>query len=341
MNLIQRLFTSAIAGTLLVSSSLDPVKASEREVRIYSGRHYNTDKQIYKKFAEETGIKIRLIEATGISLVERLKREGSNSKADVILLVDAARISNAAKNGLLQSYRSEKLDKNVPIEYRDPQARWYGLTRRVRVMVANPKKVDINSIKDYSDLSNPSLAGLVCVRKRSSPYNQSLVANQIVNKGEAKTKQWLKGMISNISQPFFPGDIGVIRAVAQGKCGVGIVNHYYVSRMLAGINGIKDKKLANKVKVITPNPAHVNVSAGGIARYSENKEEAIQLLEFLASPTGSMGLAGPTYEHPLVGFNSTKEVTQFGKFTPDSVTIDQLGINNKKAINMMRKAGWD
>ena len=134
MKLIKRLFTSLIASSLLVSSSLNHVKASDREVRIYSGRHYNTDKQIYKKFAEETGIKIRLIEATGISLVERLKREGSKSKADVILLVDAARISNAAKNGLLQSYKSAELDKNVPVEYKDPQYRWYALTRRVRVM---------------------------------------------------------------------------------------------------------------------------------------------------------------------------------------------------------------
>tara|TARA_Y100001968_G_scaffold1065_1_gene811 strand:+ start:2326 stop:3351 length:1026 start_codon:yes stop_codon:yes gene_type:complete len=341
MNLTKRLFTSVIASSLLVSSSLNYVKASDREVRIYSGRHYNTDKEIYKKFNEETGIKIRLIEATGISLVERLKREGSNSKADVILLVDAARISNAAKSGLLQPYRSSELEKNVPVQYRDPQFRWYALTRRVRVMVANPNKVDINSIKDYSDLADPSLKGLVCVRKRSSPYNQSLVANQIVNKGEAKTKKWLKGMISNISQPFFPGDIGVIRAVAQGKCGVGIVNHYYVSRMLAGVNGVKDKRLAKKVKVITPNPAHVNVSAGGIAKYSENKEEAIQLLEYLASPTGSRGLAGPTFEHPLVGFNTTEEVKQFGEFTPDSVTINQLGTNNKKAIKLMRNAGWD
>tara|TARA_B100000214_G_scaffold322470_1_gene258449 strand:+ start:331 stop:1356 length:1026 start_codon:yes stop_codon:yes gene_type:complete len=341
MNLIKRLFTSAVASSLLVGSGFSYSKASEKEVRIYSGRHYNTDKQIYKKFNEETGIKIRLIEATGISLVERLKREGSNSQADVILLVDAARISNAAKSGLLQSYRSAELDKNVPAQYRDPQARWYALTRRVRVMVANPKKVDINEIKDYSDLAKPSLKGLVCVRKRSSPYNQSLVANQIVNKGEAKTKKWLEGMISNISQPFFPGDIGVIRAVAQGKCGVGIVNHYYVSRMLAGVNGTKDKRLAKKVKVLTPNPAHVNVSAGGIAKYAKNKNEAIQLLEYLASPTGSRGLAGPTYEHPLVGFNKTEEVTQFGEFKPDSVTIEQLGANNKKAIKLMRNAGWD
>ncbi len=341
MDLIRRIFTSTIASSFLVCSGFNYAKASDKEVRIYSGRHYNTDKQIYKTFAKETGIKIRLIEATGISLVERLKREGSKSKADVILLVDAARINNAAKNDLLQPYRSSKLDKSVPAEYRDPQARWYALTRRVRVMVANPKKVDISAIKDYSDLSSPSLNGLVCLRKRNSPYNQSLVANQLINKGEVKTKQWLKAMISNVSQPYFPGDIGVIRAVAQGKCGVGIVNHYYVSRMLAGVNGAKDKRLAKKVKVLTPNPAHVNVSAGGIAKYAENKEEAIQLLEFLASPSGSIGLAGPTYEHPLVGFNATKEVSQFGKFTPDNVTIEQLGSNNKKAISLMKKAGWD
>ncbi len=341
MNLVKRFFTSAIASSLLIASCFNYAKASDKEVRVYSGRHYNTDKQIYKKFKEETGIKVRLFETQGITLVERLKREGSKSKADLILLVDAARISNAAKSGLLKSYRSADLDKNVPAKYRDPQGRWYALTRRVRVLVANPKKVDINSIKDYSDLSNASLEGLVCVRKRSSPYNQSLVANQIVNKGEAKTKEWLKGMISNISQPFFGGDIGVIRAVAQGKCGVGIVNHYYVSRMLAGDLGKRDQSLAKRVKVITPNPAHVNVSAGGITKYAENKEEAIRLLEYLASPTGSSGLAGPTYEHPLVGFNSTEEVTQFGEFTPDNVTIDQLGANNKKAINLMKKTGWD
>ena len=342
MSFLGRIATSSLATSLCLGiGCVFPYTSSAREVRVYSGRHYNTDRQIYKQFAEETGIKVRLIEATGISLIERLKREGSNSKADVILLVDAARISNAAKAGLLQSYKSQQLERDVPQEYRDPQSRWYALTRRVRVMVANPKKVDIEKIKDYSDLSDPSLKGKVCLRKRNSPYNQSLVANQIVLRGEAKTKQWLKGMIGNVSQPYFPGDIGVIRAVANKKCGIGIVNHYYVARMLAGVNGSKDKRLSRKVTVITPNPAHVNVSAGGLAKYAENKEEAITLLEYLASPKGSKGLAGPTFEHPLVGFNNSEEVAQFGKFEPDSVTINQLGKFNQKAIKLMAEAGWD
>ena len=339
MQKLKKLFYSALSLSLLFNLNI-PVNSSGKEVKVYSGRHYNTDREVYKRFAEETGIKVRLIEAAGISLIERLKREGANSQADLILLVDAARITNAAKAGLLQSISSNDLEKNVPNNLKDPSKEWYALTRRVRVMVANPKVVDINSIKDYTDLANPSLKGKVCLRNRKSPYNQSLVANQIVNKGEAATKSWLNGMISNVSQPFFPGDIAIVRAVAKKKCGVGIVNHYYVARMLAGVNGRRDTLYARRVNVLTPNPAHVNISAGGVAKYAKNKSEAVQLLEFLASPQGSTGLAAPTFEHPLKEVNQNPIVKNFGGFTPDSVTVQELGDFNTKAIRLMKNAGW-
>ena len=337
---LKKILYSALTFTFLFNLNI-PVNSTEREVKIYSGRHYNTDREIYKKFAEETGIKVRLIEAAGISLIERLKREGKNSQADLILLVDAARITNAAKSGLLQSIDSSSLEKDVPDNLKDPSKEWYALTRRVRVMVANPKVVDVNKIKDYTDLADPSLKGKVCLRNRKSPYNQSLVANQIVNKGELETKAWLSGMISNVSKPFFPGDISIVRAVSKKKCGVGIVNHYYVARMLAGVNGRRDALYAKKTSVITPNPAHVNISAGGVAKYAKNKAEAVQLLEFLASPRGSKGLAAPTFEHPLKEVNQNQIVKSFGAFTPDKVTVDDLGSNNSLAIRMMKEAGWD
>jgi len=336
----KNLFYSLLASTFLLNFNL-PVNSTEKEVRVYSGRHYNTDRSIYKKFAEDTGIKVRLIEAAGISLIERLKREGKNSQADLILLVDAARITNAAKLGLLQSINSPSLENDVPIGLKDPDKEWYALTRRVRVMVANPKKVDVSKINDYTDLANPSLKGKVCLRNRKSPYNQSLVANQIINKGEEATEKWLNGMISNVSKPFFPGDISIVRAVSKGKCGVGIVNHYYVARMLAGVNGRRDALYAKKTSVITPNPAHVNISAGGVAKYATNKNEAIKLLEYLASPKGSKGLAGPTFEHPLKEVNQNSIVRDFGDFIPDKVTVEELGASNSIAIQLMKDAGWD
>ena len=340
MQNLKKLLYSALTCTFLFNVNI-PVNSTEKEVRVYSGRHYNTDRSVYKKFAEETGIKVRLIEAAGISLIERLKREGKNSQADLILLVDAARITNAAKAGLLQSVESKSLENDVPVGLKDKSKEWYALTRRVRVMVVNPKVVDVSKIKDYGDLSDPSLKGKVCLRNRKSPYNQSLVANQIVNKGESETKAWLSGMISNVSQPFFPGDISIIRAVSKKKCGVGIVNHYYVARMLAGVNGRRDTLYAKKTSVITPNPAHVNISAGGVAKYSKNKTEAIKLLEFLASPEGSKGLAAPTFEHPLKEVNQNPIVKNFGEFIPDLVSIEDLGKYNSDAIRLMKNAGWN
>jgi len=337
---LKKIFYSALTCTFLFSSNI-PVNSTEKEVKVYSGRHYNTDRSVYKKFAEETGIKVRLIEAAGISLIERLKREGKNSQADLILLVDAARITNASKLGLLQKIDSINLENDVPRGLKDPNKEWYALTRRVRVMVANPKVVDVSKINDYTDLADPSLKGKVCLRNRKSPYNQSLVANQIINKGEEATRDWLKGMISNVSKPFFPGDISIVRAVSKRKCGVGVVNHYYVARMLAGVNGRRDALYAKKTTVLTPNPAHVNISAGGIARYATNKNEAIKLLEYLASPNGSKGLAAPTFEHPLKEVNQNPIVKDFGEFIPDNVTVEDLGINNSIAIKLMKDAGWD
>ena len=168
-----------------------------------------------------------------------------------------------------------------------------------------------------------------------------MVANQIVNKGDVETKEWLSGMISNVSQPFFSGDISLIRAVSKKKCGVGIVNHYYVARMLAGVNGRRDALYAKRVTVITPNPAHVNISAGGVAKYAKNIDEAVLLLEYLASPNGSKGLAEPTFEHPLKEVNQNPIVKDFGEFVPDAVTVEDLGKNNSLAIKMMKDAGWN
>jgi len=178
----KKVLFSVLTFSFLINLNI-PANSTEKEVKVYSGRHYNTDRSVYKKFSEETGIKVRLIEAAGISLIERLKREGKNSQADLILLVDAARITNAAKAGLLQPIESSDLENDVPIGLKDPNKKWYALTRRVRVMIANPKVVDVSKINDYTDLADPSFKGKVCLRNRKSPYNLSLVANQIINKG--------------------------------------------------------------------------------------------------------------------------------------------------------------
>ena len=327
------------ALTLFAPFAATPSVAA-KEVRVYSGRHYNTDRAAYKQFSEQTGIKVRLIEATGISLVERLRREGASSNADVILLVDAARINNAAEAGLLQSVSSKELQSNIPLRYRDPLNRWFGFTRRIRAIIVNPNIIDPKTIRTYADLSNPVLKGKLCLRKRKNVYNQSLVANQIILKGETAASDWVKGMAKNVSQPYFGGDVSLIRAVGQGKCGVGLVNHYYLARMQAGASGKSDQKVTSNIKLVMPNPAHVNISAAGVANSAKNKAEAIKFIEFISSPKGSELITNPTFEYPIKSLGKSEQLKSFGAFSPDNISIGELGASQKTAIKVMAESGW-
>ena len=309
-------------------------------IGVYSGRHYNTDKELYRQFTARTGIKVNVLEAKDDALLERLKSEGKNSPADVLVLVDAARLDAATDQGLFQPVRSAALQRDVPANLRDSQGRWYGLTRRVRAVVVNPKLVNPATIRTYADLAKPALKGKLCLRERKSPYNQSLVASRMILNGDAATRTWIRGMVANVSQPFFTSDTHLARAVARGECGVGVVNSYYIARMLSGEAGAQDKQLAQQLKVVYLNPSHVNITGAGVTRHARHPQAAIQLIEFLASPTGGRGYAEANNEYPLKGFGDNPILKRFGPFRADGVSVEQIGSKSRAATLMMESNGW-
>jgi len=337
----ERLAAAALLGVTAGAAVLTSMaKANSQEIGVYSGRHYNTDKALYKQFTQKTGIKVRLLEAKDDALIERIKREGSNSPADVLVLADAARLDKAADAGLFRPSRSAALNRDVPANLRDSKGLWFGLTRRVRVVVVNPKAVNPGSIRTYADLANPALKGKLCLRNRKSVYNQSLVADQMILRGDQQAAAWVKGMTANVTQPYFSSDTPLIRAVANGQCGVGLVNSYYVARMLAGGNGSSDQQLANRVKVLFPNPAHVNITGAGVVKTAKNPEAALKLIEFLASPSGGRGYAEANNEYPLRGFGNNAVLKRLGTFKADGVSAQQMGAKNKAAVALMQSSGW-
>ncbi len=310
------------------------------DIGVYSGRHYNTDKALYREFTRRTGIKVNLLEAKDDALIERLRSEGRNSPADVLVLVDAARLDKAADMGLFQPARSASLMRDVPLNLRDSKGRWFGLTRRVRVAVVNPKLVNPATIRTYADLAKPALKGKLCLRDSKSVYNQSLVADQLILRGESATRAWVRGMVANVTHPLFTSDTPLARAVAKGDCGVGLVNTYYVARMLAGDSGAADKALASRLQVIFPNPAHVNISGAGVSKASKNREAATKLIEFLASPTGGRGYAEANNEYPLKGYGNNPILKRFGTFKSDGMSAEQMGARNRQAVALMQTNGW-
>lgn len=336
-----RVLTAGTAAATLAWGFHGLAMAQSREVRVYSGRHYSSDNAIYERFTKATGIKVRLLESNDAAIIERLRREGKNSSADVMILVDAARLDNATREGMFQPIRSAELMRDVPLSLRDPQGRWFGLTRRVRALAINPAIVNPKIINTYADLAKPQLKGKLCLRNRSSVYNQSLVGDQMVLRGDAAASQWVKGMVKNLAEPVFSSDMSLARAVARGECGVGIVNSYYVARMLSGQTGAADKTLAQKINIKYPNPAHVNVSGAGVTRYAKNKAEAITLIEYLTSPTGGEGYASGSFEYPLKGFGNNPILRKFGNFKFDGVSASQLGSKTRAAIQLMAANGWE
>jgi iron(III) transport system substrate-binding protein len=317
-----------------------PASSQSQEIGVYSGRHYNTDKALYREFTRRTGIRVKLLEGKDDALIERLRTEGKNSPADVLVLVDAARLDKAADLGLFQPARSASLLRDVPLSLRDSKGRWFGLTRRVRVVVVNPRMVKPATIRRYADLASPALRGKLCLRDSKSVYNQSLVADQLILRGEAATRAWIKGMMANVRQPLFTSDTPLARAVARGDCGVGLVNTYYVARMLAGDSGAADKALAARLQVVFPNPAHVNISGAGVTRASSKREAATRLIEFLASPSGGRGYAEANNEYPLKGYGNNPILRRFGSFRSDGVSAEQMGARNRQAVTLMQTNGW-
>ena len=314
--------------------------AEEVSIGVYSGRHYNTDQKLYQQFTAKTGIQVKLLEAKDDSLIERLRQEGTNTAADVLVLVDAARLERASSLDLLQPARSAALLRSVPLNLRDSKGHWVGLTRRVRVVLVNPALVKAASIRTYGDLANPALKGKLCLRDRKSVYNQSLVASQMILRGDAQAQRWVKAMTANVSQPYFSSDIPLIRALASGQCGVGLVNTYYLARLLNGESGAADRALARKLQVVFPNPAHVNISGAGITRHAKNPQAALKLIEFLASPVGGKGYAEANHEYPLKGYGDDPILKGMGHFKADGLSAEQLGSRNRAAVKLMEANGW-
>jgi len=330
----------AALGAAVMGALQLPARSAGGEIGVYSGRHYNADKVLYQEFTRRTGIKVNLLESKDDALIERLRSEGRQSPADVLVLVDAARLHKAAAMDLLQPIRSASLLRDVPLSLRDSRGRWFGLTRRVRVVVVNPRLVNPASIRSYADLARPSLKGKLCLRDSKSVYNQSLVADQLILRGPSASRTWVKGMVANLSQPFFTSDTPLARAVAKGDCGVGLVNSYYVARMLAGDGGAADRALASGLKVIVPDPAHVNISGAGVTMASRNREAAVKLIEFLASPSGGRGYAEANHEYPLRGYGNDPILRRFGSVRADGVSAEQLGARNREAVALMQANGW-
>jgi iron(III) transport system substrate-binding protein len=323
----------------------DTQVGSKGEINLYSARHYDADEQLYSLFEKETGIAINRIEMKGDLLLERLKAEGTSSPADVVLLVDAGNFYRAGQAGLFQAVTSTKLDTAIPPKLHGEGNTWFGFAKRARVIAYDKAKITSAQVATYEGLADPALKGTICVRPSSNIYNLSLMASFVDLWGAEKAETWAKGVVANFARPPEGADTDQLKAIAEGKCSIAIVNHYYAVRMQRS-GDAAEKAAATKFSLSFPNQAttgtHVNVSGGALAAHAPNKANAIAFLEFLASPAAQTILAQANDEFPVVAGTTmdNPELKSVEGFKEAETSMTALGNNQADAQKIYDRAGW-
>lgn len=338
----------ALAG--LATLALAPAaQAQEAVLNLYSARHYQTDEALYADFTKATGIKINRVDADDAGILARLKSEGAASPADVVLLVDAARLWRAEVDGLFRPIKSPLLEQRIPPHLRgkaQPEGTpWFGFSTRARVIVYNKAGIDKASVDSYEKLADPRHKGKLCTRSGSHPYNLSLFGAMVEHLGPEQGEAWLKGLAANMARAPKGGDTDQIKAVASGECAIALTNSYYLARMMRSSKP-EDQAVVEKVGVVLPNQqgfgTHVNVAGGAVARHTRNPAAAQKFLEYLAGDAAQRYFADGNNEWPAVATvkPANPALAQWGNFKTDTLGASVFGMNQVKVQQMLDRAGY-
>lgn len=330
-------------GALVISASVlsaTPVLA-QGEVNIYSYREPGLINPLLEAFTKKTGIKANVVFATA-GLNERLQAEGANSPADVLLTVDATRLSEAKAAGLTQPVDAGTVKDRIPQSLRDADNHWIGLTMRARVVYASKERVKQDTIT-YEELADPKWRGKICIRSGQHPYNTAMIAAMIAHKGEAETEAWLKGLKANLAAKPAGGDREQVRDVQAGKCDLAIGNTYYMAAML---KNPAQKPWADSVKMLFPNTgdrgSHVNISGAAVTKHAPNKPNALKLIDFLVSDEAQSIYAETNNEYPVNPKVSASDlVKSWGTLKPDALPLDNISKFRARASELVDKVGFD
>ncbi|HEY5598246.1 MAG TPA: Fe(3+) ABC transporter substrate-binding protein [Kiloniellales bacterium] len=335
----------AVPAVLLVGvSGGTRAGAAEQVLNLYTSRHYQTDEALYDGFTKATGIKINRIEGKEDALIERIKSEGANSPADVLITVDAGRLWRAEQAGLFRPVHSAVLEARIPASLRHPDGLWFGFSQRARLIFYDKARIKAGEIKTYEDLADPKWRGQICIRSSSNMYNLSLLGAMIASDGEAAAEAWAKGVVANFAHPPHGGDTDQIRAVAAGDCGIGVANSYYYARLLASDKD-DERTAAQSLGVVFPNQdgrgTHINISGGGVLKAAPHPDAAVRFLEYLASDEAQRLFSDGNNEYPVVADVPANPIlVGLGAFKADTLNVKHLGENQPLAQKIFDRVGW-
>ena len=343
VNWTKSLLPATFAAALVMSVAA--TASAAEEVNLYSSRQPFLMKPLLDAFAQKTGVKVNMVYLKK-GMLERLKSEGRNSPADLILVSDIGNLNNHDKAGLLQPVSSDVLAANIPVQYRHPDGNWFGLTVRARVIYASKTRVKPGEVTTYEDLAAPGMKGRVCIRSGKHVYNVSLLASVIVAKGAEAAEDWARGLKANLARKPQGNDRAQVKAVFEGECDVAVGNTYYMGKMATNTKDPVQQEWAKSVEIIFPNQngrgAHVNVSGAGVTKSAGNKANAIKLIEFLSGDAAQKIYAETNFEYPVkTGVPLHPLVASWGEFKADKAYLSKIANERTRATKMVDQVAFN
>ena len=336
---------STLLFALSFSAMLFPNFAAASELNIYSHRQPFLIDPFLKAFTEKTGIETNVLYSTK-GLAQRLKAEGENSPADVILTVDIGRLYIYRDLDLLSTVQSQKLEANIPEHLRSSDNTWFGLSKRSRIIVTSKERVAPGEITTVEDLADPKWEGRICVRPGSHVYNRALMASMIAAHGVEEAEKWAAGLVANLARRPQGNDRAQVKAIYEGQCDVAIINNYYFGKLKYSEDE-NQREWAKALDLVFPNQgegqrgAHVNISGGGIAKHSKNKAAAQALLEFLTEPLAQRLYGEINFEYPVnPTVPASEELESWGTFKEDKLPILTIAELSREAQKIIDRVGW-
>ena len=328
--------------SLLLTAATISAAPAFADVNIYTTRQPELIQPVIDAFTAETGIAVNLAFVSD-GLPERLKAEGSRSPADLVMTVDIANLQQIVDADVIQPVESDVLAAAIPAELRSPENLWFGLTTRARIVYASRDRVAEGEVTTYEDLADPKWEGRICTRSGVHNYNLALVSGIIEHHGVEYAKEWAEGVRANLARKPEGNDRAQVRAIWAGECDISLGNTYYMGQMLADP---EQTEWANSVNIVFPTfedaGTHINISGIALTKAAPNKDEAIQLMEFLVSPEAQAIYAEKNNEYPVLADAELSElVASWGTFEADTVSLTDLASHRAEALRVMEEVNFD
>jgi len=295
----RRLAVAALALVLGVAGcggSQEQTRDSDGSLTLYSGRSEELIGPLLDRFTDETGITLDVRYGDTAELAAQLLEEGERTPAEVFFAQDAGALGTVAAAGGAVPLPASVTDL-VPSAYVGPDRQWVAVSGRARAFVWSPAVLGDQPLpQSVLELVEPQWADRVAIAPTNASF-QAFVTALRLTLGEQAAEEWLRGLVANRVQ-LYEKNSQIVEAADRGEVGLGLINHYYMAQVSAGLG----RPLTAELGFFAPGDAGSLVNVAGVLQTPTGGQDpdALTFISWLLAAEAQEFFVTETNEYPVI-----------------------------------------